>query len=164
MFNDEGLRFVFSTRSATPCLLDTAGNTLYDGDYEFVPGKDDLVREGKDGYIVSYGEMTYRCLDAVEQLRKDGLDVGLINKSTLNMIDEETLAKVGQSPFALVVESQNTKTGLGIRYGSWLLERGFAPRYAMMGTSKIGHGGIAEQLPHQGLSVADIKKKVLDMK
>jgi hypothetical protein len=63
-----------------------------------------------------------------------------------------------------VVESQNTKTGLGVRYGTWLLERGLAPQYSYMGTCKIGHGGIAEQLPHQGLAVEDIKKKILAMR
>ncbi|TKB09869.1 transketolase C-terminal domain-containing protein [Desulforhopalus sp. IMCC35007] len=164
IFNDSGLRFLFSTRSATPCLLKEDGTKLYDEGYIFEPGKDEVVREGKDGYVITYGEMTYRCLDAVEQLRKDGLQIGLINKPTLNVIDDEMLAKVGESPFVLVVESQNSKTGLGARYGTWLLERGFAPRYSLLGTSKIGHGGIAEQLPHQGLDVADIKKKILSMK
>jgi len=62
-----------------------------------------------------------------------------------------------------VVESQNTKTGLGSRYGTWLLERGLTPKYALMGTSKLGHGGIAEQLPHQGLAVGDIKNKIRSM-
>jgi transketolase C-terminal domain/subunit/transketolase N-terminal domain/subunit len=164
IFSDAGLRFLFSTRSATPCLLKEDGAKLYDDGYVFEPGKDEVVREGKDGYVVTYGEMTYRCLDAVEQLRKDGLEIGVINKPTLNVVDEEMLAKVGRSPFVLVVESQNSKTGLGARYGTWLLERGFAPRYSLLGTSKIGHGGIAEQLPHQGLGVADIKKKILLMK
>lgn len=164
IFNDEGLRFLFSTRSATPCLLSESGDKLYGEGYEFVPGKDDVVREGKDGYVVSYGEMTYRCLDAIEQLKADGLNVGLINKSTLNIIDEEMLQKAGQSPFVLVVESQNTKTGLGSRYGTWLLERGLTPAYSLMGTAKIGHGGIAEQLPHQGLGIEDIKKKIVAIK
>ncbi len=163
IFNDKGLRFVFSTRSATPCLLDEQGNKIFSGSYVFQPGKDDVIREGKDGYIVSYGEMTYRCLDAVMQLKAQGLNVGLINKSTLNVVDEDMVGKVGGSPFVLVVESQNTKTGLGVRYGTWLLERGFTPKYAFMGTSKIGHGGIVEQLPHQGLGVENIKKKILLM-
>jgi len=164
IFTDAGLRFLFSTRSATPCLLKEDGSTLYGEDYEFTPGKDEVVREGSDGYVVSYGEMTYRCLDAIEQLKNEGLSVGLINKPTLNVIDEDMVAKVGKSPFVLIVESQNSKTGLGSRYGTWLLERGFAPQYSLLGTSKIGHGGIAEQLPHQGLGVDDIKKKILSMK
>lgn len=164
VFLDEGLRFLFSTRSATPCLLKENGEMLYGDDYVFVAGKDDLVREGKDGYVVSYGEMTYRCLDAIEQLKSQGIDVGLVNKSTLNVVDEEMVQKVGQSPFVLVVESQNVKTGLGARYGTWLLERGLTPAYSLMGTCKIGHGGIAEQLPHQGLAVEDIKQKIVAMK
>jgi len=163
IFDNPGLRFVFSTRSATPYIYTEAGERLYSGDYSFVEGKDEVIREGSDGTVVTYGEMVYRCLDAVEQLKEEGIKVGLINKPTLNVIDEEMTAKVGKSPFALVVESQNTKTGLGVRYGTWLLERGFSPKYSLMGTSKLGHGGIAEQLPHQGLAVEDIKNKIRSM-
>ena len=163
IFNDSGLRFVFSTRSATPYIFTEAGERLYGDDYSFVPGKDEVIRDGSDGTIVTYGEMVYRCLDAIEQLKTEGINVGLINKPTLNVIDEEMVERVGKSSFALVVESQNTKTGLGMRYGTWLLERGFAPGYSLMGTSKLGHGGIAEQLPHQGLAVEDIKNKIRSM-
>jgi transketolase C-terminal domain/subunit len=34
-------------------------------------------------------------LDAVERLKQEGIDVGLINKPTLNVVDEEIIAKVG---------------------------------------------------------------------
>ena len=160
VFNDPGLRFVFSTRSATPFILKENGEKLHGDGYIFTPGRDEIVRQGSAGYVVSYGEMLYRCLDAVEQLRAEGIDVGLINKTTLNVRDEAMLATVGTGPFALIVESQNSKTGLGIRYGTWLLEKGYAPKYAAMGTSRIGHGGLDEQLPHQGLAVADIKGRI----
>ena len=160
IFHDAGLRFVFSTRSATPFILNEKGERLYGEGYVFQPDRDEIIREGAAGYVVSYGEMLYRCLDAVEQLKVEGLDVGLINKTTLNIQDEEILAKVGASPLVLIVESQNSKTGLGARYGTWLLERGLTPRYAKMGTSRIGHGGLDEQLPHQGLAVADIKERI----
>ncbi len=164
IFNDEGLRFIFSTRSATPCLLSETGEELYGDGYQFTPGKDEIVRKGTDGYVVSYGEMLYRCLDAVEQLRSAGHNVGLINKSTLNTVDEEMLSLAGKSPFVLVVESQNSKTGLGVRYGTQLLERGLTPKYAALGTSRPGDGGIAEQLAHQGLEVDDIKNKIIAIK
>lgn len=163
VFFEPGLRFLFSTRSATPCLLDEGGEKLYGGSYVFTPGRDEIVRQGTDGWVVSYGEMTYRCLDAVMQLRRQGLEVGLINKPTLNVIDEESLAMVGASPFVLVVESQNVKTGLGARYGGWLLERGLHPRYACLGTARIGRGGIAEQLPNQGLEVENIIDRILSL-
>jgi len=163
IFFDAGLRFVFSTRSATPFILTEDGQKFFGDTYTFEPGKDEVVREGADGYVVTYGEMLYRCLDAVEQLKSEGISVGLINKPTLNVIDEKILEKVGKSSFSLVVESQNSKTGLGIRYGTWLLERGLSPKYSLMGTSKLGHGGIVEQLPHQGLEVEGIKNKIREM-
>jgi len=160
VFNDSGLRFVYSTRSATPWILDHAGKKMYDEGYTFVPGKDEVVREGSAGYVISYGEMLYRCLDVVEQLKAQGIDVGLINKPTLNVIDEEMVAKVGKAPFVLVVETQNQKTGLGSRYGTWLLERGLAPKFGTMGTCKLGQGGLAEQIPFQGMGSEDIKTKI----
>jgi transketolase C-terminal domain/subunit len=33
--------------------------------YKFVPGKEEVIRKGSAGYIVSYGDMLYRSLDAV---------------------------------------------------------------------------------------------------
>ncbi|WP_136799173.1 MULTISPECIES: transketolase C-terminal domain-containing protein [Desulfosediminicola] len=160
VFNDPGLRFVYTTRSATPWILNEEGSKLYDEGYTFVPGKDEVVREGSAGYIVSYGEMLYRCLDVVEQLKAEGIDVGLINKPTLNVVDEEMMAKIGKSGFVVTVETQNAKTGLGSRFGTWLLERGLAPKLGTMGSCKIGHGGLSEQIPHQGMGADDIKAKV----
>jgi transketolase len=162
IFWDPGLRFVFSTRSATPDILREDGSPLYGDGYEFEVGRDEIVREGTAGYVVSYGEMLYRALDAVERLRDDGLDVGLVNKPTLNVVDEEMLGRIGKTGFVLVAESQNRATGLGSRFGSWLLERGLAPRFGHVGTTRIGCGGLWEQMAHQGLDpdslIARIRK------
>jgi transketolase C-terminal domain/subunit len=151
VWDDPGLRFVFSTRSETPEILDENGKALYGSNYTFTPGRDEIIRVGTRGYVVSYGEMLYRSLDAVERLRASGLDVGLINKPTLNLIDEEAILRAGETSFVLVVESQNVKTGLGIRYGTWLLERSLTPRYAHIGTHRHGGGGLWEHMTHQGL-------------
>jgi transketolase len=163
VFNDPGLRFIFSTRSKTPNILDAKGNDLYGEGYTFVPGKDEVVREGTAGYIVTYGESLYRALDAVEKLKQEEIDVGLINKPTLNVIDEEMLAKVGASPFVLVTEAFNRRTGLGSRFGSWLLERGLTPKFAHLGTHKEGCGGLWEQFPHQGIDPDGIISKVKEL-
>ena len=160
VFFNPGLRFIFSTRSKTPMILDSNGNELFGGSYQFVPGKDEVIREGSAGYVVAFGDSLYRALDAVERLRQDGVDVGLINKPTLNVVDEETMAKIGKSPFVLVVEAFNRKTGLGSRFGTWLLERGYTPKYAYLGTHEEGCGGLWEQYPHQGIDPVGIMNKV----
>jgi transketolase C-terminal domain/subunit len=96
-------------------------------------------------------------------LKQEGFDVGLINKPTLNVIDEEMLAKIGKSPMVMVVEAFNRKTGLGSRFGSWLLERGHTPKYAHIATHKEGCGGLWEQFPHQGIDPAGIMAKAKDL-
>ncbi|KAG1830596.1 hypothetical protein EV424DRAFT_1343499 [Suillus variegatus] len=62
--------------------------------------------------------------------RQEGLDVGLINKSTPNLVGEHTLRKIGSSSFMLVIESLNRKTA-----------------YAYMDMTK--DLDLSEQIPHQ---------------
>lgn len=160
IFHDPGLRFIFSTRSAVPYILKEDGELYYGEEYEFKPGRDECIREAKKGYVISYGEMLYRSLDAVERLRESGIDVGLINKPTLNVVDEEAIRLYGAADFILVVEAQNVKTGLGSKMGTWLLERGLSPKYGVMGTNKEGCGGLSEQVAHQGLETEAIMTRI----
>jgi transketolase len=162
VFDDPGIRLIFSTRSPTPYILDEKGNHFFDvkNGYRFKPKTDELIRDGVDGYIVTYGEMIHRCLDAVERLREEGMYVGLVNKSTLNKTDKRMMEKVGKSPFVLVVESQNYKTGLGSRFGTWLLEMGYHPKYKHLGVTKHGITGLWEQIDHQGLDPYSIAKNL----
>ena len=163
IFHDHGLRFIFSNRSKTPLILDSNGDSFYGKGYEFTPGIDEIIREGDAGWIVSYGDMLHRCLHVVEEYREKGINIGLINKPTLNSVDEDIMAKIGKSPFVLVIESLNSRTGLGIRFGTWLLERGLAPNYDYMGTTRPGNCGQEEQILHQGLGVDNIKEKLSNL-
>jgi transketolase len=160
IFNQSGLRFIFSTRSAVPDLLTEDEKPFYGEGYEFVPGKDDVIREGTAGYIVSLGETVYRALDAVIALKESGLDVGLICKSTLNVYDEDVMQKLAGAPLVLVAESFNVSTGLGSRFGSELLKRGFKGAYNNIGTNKEGSGGLWQQMGYQGLDSAGIQAAV----
>ncbi len=152
IWNGPGARFVFSTRSKVPFILDEQGAPYFGDGYTFTAGKDEVIREGAAGYVVSYGETLYRALDAVERLREEGVDVGLINKPTLNVIDTDMLKKLAAAPFVLVAEGQNIRTGVGSRMGTWFLDRGLAPkRYKLCAVHRKGAGGIAEHMYHQGL-------------
>lgn len=163
IWDDEGLRYVFTTRSKVPFIAKEDGSKFYDENYQFVPGKDEVIREGDAGYVISYGEMLYRAIDAVDRARAEGTNVGLINKPTLNVIDEDMVKKVGASPFALVVEAQNENNGLGSRYGTWLLQRGLSPKLDMMAVHKLGHGGIKEHIANQGFDPDGILAKIKTM-
>lgn len=166
IFNDQGLRFVFTTRSAVPDILKEDGTPFFGGSYAFQPGKDDIVRQAPagGGYVVSFGDTVYRALDAVIRLQEQGVKVGLINKATLNVYDEEVMKMLASAPFVFVAEGFNVKTGLGIRFGTELLKRGFRGRYDHVGTHRDGPGGLWQQVGYQGLDpdcmAAAIKKLI----
>ncbi|KAJ5438186.1 uncharacterized protein N7458_009184 [Penicillium daleae] len=164
VFWDQSMRFIFSTRAKVPYILkEGTEQKLYGEGYKFVPGKEEVIRKGTAGYIVTYGDMVYRSLDAVERLRREGLDVGLINKPTLNVVDEDAIRNYGSTPFVLVVESIAQKTGLGSRLGTQLLERKLTPKYKTMGAIKEGCGGLFEQVNAQGLGPEDIVAAVKEV-
>ena len=157
IFNDPGLRFLFSTRSTVPDLLTEDGKPFYEGK-AFEPGKDDVIRPAGAGcgYVVAVGETVYRALDAVMGLRDQGVQVGLVNKATLNVVDQSMMQMLAKAPFVLVVEGWNVKTGLGSRFGSLLLQHGFRGKYDHLGTHLEGSGGLWQQMGYQGLDSAGI--------
>jgi transketolase len=161
IFNDPGLRFVFSTRAAVPDILGVDGKPLYAGK-PFDPSADTMVREAPagGGYIVATGETVYRALDAVLNLQDQGIKVGLINKAALNVVDAAMLRKLSAAPFVLVTEGWNIKTGLGSRFGSQLLQAGFKGRYNHLGVNREGCGGLWQQMGYQGLDSPGIQAAV----
>jgi transketolase len=158
IFPDPGLRFLFSNRAQLPDLLDDAGAPLYK-DQPFEPGKDYVVREASPGggYVVAFGETVFRALDAVITLNaKRDVKIGLINKPTLNVVDPAMMKKLAAAPWVLVAEGYNVKTGLGSRFGSYLLKAGFKGNYDHIGVHKEGAGGIWQQMGYQGLDPTGI--------
>ncbi len=161
IFYDPGLRFVFTTRATVPDILGDDGRPLYHGK-PFEPGRDDIVREAPSGggYIVAMGEIVYRALDAVIRLQQQDVAVGLINKSTVNVVDAAMMKKLAGAAFVLVAEGWNVKTGLGSRFGSYLLQAGFKGRYHHIGTHLEGSGGLWQQVGYQGLDPEGIIRAV----
>ena len=122
-----------------------------------------MIRESEAGYVVSFGESLYRALDAVITLRDSGVDVGLINKATLNVYDEDMMRRLSQAGFVLVVESFNVNTGLCSRFGTELLKRGFRGAYQHLGTHLEGSGGLWQQMVYQGLGPDAIAAAVVEL-
>ncbi len=162
IYGDKGLRFLFSTRATVPDILDDAGQPMYK-DQPFEPGKDYIVRDAGEGggYVVAFGECVYRALDAVINLKEEeAIQAGLINKPTLNVLDQDVMQKLAAAPWVLVVEAWNVKTGLGSRFGSFLLQAGFKGRYDHIGTHMEGSGGWWQQMEYQGLGSKGIQEAI----
>jgi transketolase C-terminal domain/subunit len=121
-----------------------------------------MVREAKagGGYVVATGESVYRALDAVISLQESGVPVGLVNKPTLNVVDHAMMETLAAAPYVLVVEAWNVKTGLGSRFGSYLLQAGFKGKFNHIGTHLEGSGGLWQQMGYQGLDSNGIQAAI----
>lgn len=83
-------------------------------DYTIPLGVADVKREGKDCTIVTYGRMVHMCLEAAEELSKDGIDVEVIDLRTLLPLDVDTITNsVKKTEHVLIVHEAVQFGGFG---------------------------------------------------
>ncbi len=78
---------------------------------DFVPGRAEVLAEGRDVSFLTYGMLVTECYQAAERLRADGLSVGLVNLRTLKPVDQECLVALARTTRLLVVVEDHCKTG-----------------------------------------------------
>ncbi|MCA9120759.1 MAG: 1-deoxy-D-xylulose-5-phosphate synthase [Planctomycetaceae bacterium] len=107
-------------------------------------GRAEVLREGNDGAILCFGSLLGNCLAAAEQLKEQGLDVGVINARFAKPLDicviERSLA---DNKFLVTVEEGQLMGG----FGSAVLE---AVNAAGLDASRIVRLGIPDQFTEHG--------------
>lgn len=89
-------------------------NTQKSG-YEHAPfelGKAEVISEGTDVTILTYGLLFVQTLAAVEILKSEGLSVGLINMRSLKPVDEQAILKAANGKLVVTVEDHFLTGGL----------------------------------------------------
>lgn len=115
-------------RGKVPLVLDKY-------DYQFVPGKAQLLEDGREVLIISSGLMTMRALEAAERLRKDNIGAAVLHVPTIKPLDEETIIAQASKPGRLVVTAENHSAvgGLGEAVAALLMRRGVRAQMATIG-------------------------------
>lgn len=128
--------------------------------YRFQLGKAAVLREGRDLTIAASGGVVGHALDAAKTLAGDGIDVAVLNVSTLKPIDAATLADWGARTGAiLTVEDHGIVGGLGSAVTEALGETGIPVR--RHGVRDFGESGTGEALyAKHGLDAAGIAAQV----
>lgn len=95
-------------------LYNTKGEVDDNPDLVIPIGKAELKREGEHCTIVTYGKMVLVALQAAEQLRKDGVNVDVLDLRTVRPMDVEAIAaSVQKTNRAVVVEEGWEICGIG---------------------------------------------------
>lgn len=98
-----GPMYVRLGRSAVP--------TLFGEDYKFEIGKGTVLRDGNDATIIACGMMVNEAIMAHEELKAEGINVRVINMSTIKPIDRELIVKAAKETKAIVTAEEHSIIG-----------------------------------------------------
>jgi len=82
-------------------------------DSEFKIGKANILRKGKDASIIACGIMVDKALLAAEMLKKEGIDVSVINMHTIKPIDKDAIVAAAKMGPIVTAEEHQIHGGLG---------------------------------------------------
>lgn len=133
-----------------PCYVRlgrSASPLIFNDEYVFRIGKGVRLFEGKEATIVTAGFTTHICISAVKKLEDDGIEVDLINMSSIKPIDDELLIESAKKTgLVITVEDHNIIGGLGSAACEALSEK-YPVRVVRMGVKdKFGASGTFPEL------------------
>lgn len=115
--------------------------------YRFRLGKAHVFHLGKDATILATGIMVSVSLEARQILKSEGLDVGVINISTIKPLDEEAVLRAAESSRLIVtVEEHSVIGGLGSAVSEVLSEKHPVTVRRMGVKDTFGRSGKPEEL------------------
>ena len=155
--NPDGPTYVRLTRNTVPVLFDES--------YEFTVGKAATLREGGDGTIIACGQMVYRALGAADELAKQGLDIRVLNMSTIKPLDGAAVEAAARETGRIVTaEEHSVVGGLGSAVAEHLAKTHPVP-IRMVGVQDVfGESGTPDQLfDKYGLSEGAIAEQMANL-
>ncbi len=142
------------TRSASPLIFNDM--------YNFKIGKAVKIFDGNSATLITAGFTTHICIEAVKKLSREGIDIDLINMSSIKPLDEDLIIKsAAKTGIVFTVEDHNIIGGLGSAVCETLSEK-MPVRVIRMGVrDKFGASGSPADLYRAyGLDEESIIKKV----
>ncbi len=157
--------FVGMGRSKTMIVTKPDGSPYFDSNYRFYPGKADWLRLGKNGVIITYGNLIPQALKAWELLIKEGLSVSVLNMASIKPLPYEDLKKAAEYKHLLVVEDHLVETGLGIHIASFFAQEKLSVNLKLLGHKVPATSGNPEELfKKAGLDAQSIVQAFLKLR
>ncbi len=107
--------------------------TIYDDSYKFEIGKASVVAQGNDAAIIASGIMVQESMAASEILKKEGINVRVVNMSTIKPIDTAAIVAAAKTGVIVTAEDHNIYGGLGSAVAEVIAEEGLDVSFAMVG-------------------------------
>ncbi|MBP9922087.1 MAG: transketolase family protein, partial [Clostridia bacterium] len=134
---------------------------IYNENQEFEIGKAVQIGEGTDGTIFATGVTVEQAIKAQEELKKQNIEVRVVDIHTIKPIDKEMIVKCAKETEKLIsIEDHSVIGGLGSAISEVLTEE-YPVRLDRMGIKDtFGKSGKAEELmEYFEITAKDIVKK-----
>lgn len=97
-------------------------------------GKAQILKPGKDAFLIATGQLVGETLKAAELLEKENINVGVVNMSTLKPIDADTLVALATTASDFyTIEEHNHTNGLGAIVAMIIAEKGLPVNLTTIG-------------------------------
>lgn len=130
--------------------------------YNFAMGKAVTMRGGGDVTVIAIGIMVDRALQAADTLAREGIELRVINMSTLKPLDDKTIVKAAEETGAILTAEEHLQHGgLGSRVAQVVAKQHPVPMSFMTIKdvySSSGKGG--ELLEKHGLTATGVVEEV----
>lgn len=135
---------------------------VFDEDYRFVLGRAVTMRGGWDATVIACGLMVHRALLAADALAKQGIELRVVNMSTLKPIDKEAIIRAANETGAILcVEEHLQHGGLGSTVAQVVVKHQPVPMSFMAIKDYYSSSGKPnELLEKHGLTSEGIEKEV----
>ncbi|TES92294.1 MAG: transketolase [Candidatus Cloacimonadota bacterium] len=158
---EEGNFLVVTGRTKNPIVADSIGRPFFGGDYDFNYGKVDVVREGENGVIMTYGSSLIEALLSWEELKREGINFDIWNISTpLSLTLKDIEKAIFKGPI-FTFEDHLVYSGLGTIVGNLIAETGMGTIFKKIGVTDFAPSGFTRALyGAMGIDSASLTREV----
>jgi transketolase len=151
------------TRGKLPVVKNAENKIFFDENYKFDYGKADLIRQGTDCSIMTYGAMLHLAIYASEKLRAAGISARVYNISSPLHIARETLREAADTRLVVTYEDHNIRSGLGSVVAQTIAREKIQMNLLSLGIDQYGESDNAEILyKKHGLDADTLVSKISD--
>jgi transketolase len=151
-------------RNRWPLIKRPDGSHFFGNGYKFEYGRMDIVEEGDEIAIITYGGMLSRAIAIRERLLRKGISVAVVNMPCVNEVDKKVMERYLSMPIIVTYEDHNVYTGIAPVVGDYLLKRGYQGRFDAFGVKNYGASGETDELYRmEGLDVDSMERAILDI-
>lgn len=128
--------------------------------YELPLSKAEVLNEGKDVTLVSYGQSVYTCLAAMQRAEEDlGISAELIDLRTVYPWDKQTvLASVRKTGCAIVVHEAMVNAGVGAEVAAAIQEDSDTFLRLEAPVGRVGGWSIHQALAFEKFHIPDVAR------